>query len=170
MEEWSHTFLKMGKQSKKSKKYFWFCSHKVMPQGTSSQPRARRNSCPFQDVLNPEIGRHKTTIHLPNNSRRGWFFQHAPFPEAHGANSASVNPRRGRQVLCPGTVIPALWLPRNVSVHDLICKSSWGYRPGQSRWNSALWPLSGISSNALTELRKPVTMSGSPRRQHWNPG
>lgn len=37
-----------------------------MPQGRSPQASARGNSCPSQYVLNTEIWRHKTTIHLPN--------------------------------------------------------------------------------------------------------
>lgn len=66
-----------------------------------------------------------------------------------------THPRQSRQLLWPGIVIPVLWLPSYVYVHDLICKSRWGYRPGQSGWNSVLRPLSDISPNALTEWRRP---------------
>lgn len=80
--------------------------------------------------------------------------QNIPFSETYGANSARQDPRQGRQLLWPATVIPMFWLPCNIYFHDLICKSRWGYRAGQSRWNSTLWPPGGISPHVMTESRK----------------
>lgn len=122
--------------------HFHFCfAPTVMLQGGLPQASPCVNSCPFQSVLNTAIWRYKTTIHLA--------LQYTPFPEAHGANSARHNPRWSRQLFWPGTVIPSFWPPCNIYVRDLICKSSWWYRAGQRRWNSMLWPLSGISLHVL---------------------
>lgn len=79
---------------------------------------------------------------------------YSPFSETYGANSARQDPRQGRQLLWPAIVIPMFWLSCNIYVHDLICKSRWGYRAGQSRWNSTLWPPGGISPHGMTESRK----------------
>lgn len=132
----------------------------LFPHGSLPQGRACGNSCPVHYVLNTEIWRHKTTICLLNT----WMVLLSStllVLRQLRASSTRHNPRWGSQLLWPGIVIPMFWLPCNIYIHDPICKSSWGYRPRQSRWNSMLWPLSGISPNVLTESRKHVTMSGS---------
>lgn len=148
-KEWSHT-------------YFLFCSHKVMPQGRSPQASARGNSCPSQYVLNTEIWRHKTTIHLPNTcmvirSSTLLFLRHmVPTPSDIIPDKADNCSDLVLLFLCCGSHVTFLSMTRFANPAEDISQDRADATACHDLWVVFFLML-------LTELRKHVTMSGSPR-------